>query len=189
MNGTAADRHIAKRYAKALFDVVVTQGEDPHVSEAELKKLAEYTKESAPFRAVCESPILPLHTKMEAIDLVAQSLGLSAPLHRFLRVLAGHHRLALLAMVSEAYTGICRVHRGEVEAEVTTARALSAKDTRTIAAALSSAFGTTVVMRSHVDSRLLGGMKVRVGSREVDATVATKLSRAAERFDRIISAS
>ncbi len=188
MTGTPAAHHIAKRYAKALFDVVVAQNADPDMTEQELQAVVNCMVESPPFRTVCESPLLGVNEKIKAIDLIAQSSGLSAPLVRFLKVMAAHHRLALLTAVSEAYASICRSLRGEVEADITTAKALSAKDSKAIASALASAFGKTVMIKPAVDSRLLGGIKIRVGSRELDATVAGKLAKAAERLDSIISA-
>jgi F-type H+-transporting ATPase subunit delta len=66
--------------------------------------------------------------------------------------------------------------RGEVTADVKTAHALSAAQEKELKAALASVTGKTVTLNVTVDASLLGGLIVKIGSRQVDTSLRTKLS-------------
>jgi F-type H+-transporting ATPase subunit delta len=187
MTTASQDRQIASRYARALFDVTAkTKGQDA-VAE-ELAALVGLLDESAPFKQICFNPLIAVSDKQRAMQEVSKAASLSFPVARFLETLARHNRLALLPAIEKAYTSLCRTARGEVEAVVTSARALSAKDIKAITAALEKAYGKTVAVETRTDARLLGGIKIQVGSKELDASVAGKLTRAAERLYQGIAA-
>ncbi|HQR91132.1 MAG TPA: F0F1 ATP synthase subunit delta, partial [Caulobacter sp.] len=59
--------------------------------------------------------------------------------------------------------------------EVTSATALTAAQLAGVQAALASALGKTPELSTRVDASLLGGVKVRVGSRLFDASLRSKL--------------
>ena len=60
-------------------------------------------------------------------------------------------------------------------AEVTTAVALSAAQKKGVVASLRTALGKDAELTTRVDPRILGGIKVRVGSRLFDASLKSKL--------------
>ena len=66
--------------------------------------------------------------------------------------------------------------KGEVEAHVTSARALSAKETADLKAALKAKLGREPRLSTRVDPALLGGLVVKVGSRMIDSSIRTKLN-------------
>ena len=66
-------------------------------------------------------------------------------------------------------------HRGAISAEVTTALPLSAAQASGVAAALRQALGKDPEIETRVDPAILGGVKVRVGSRLYDASLKSKL--------------
>ena len=65
--------------------------------------------------------------------------------------------------------------RGSVSAQVTTAIPLSAAQSKGVAAALRTALGRDPEIETRVDPSILGGIKVRVGSRLFDASLRSKL--------------
>jgi F-type H+-transporting ATPase subunit delta len=187
MTTASQDRQIATRYARALFDVTVKNTMQDAVA-AELAALVGLLGESAPFAHVCQSPLIAKEDKLRAMQEVGKVAALSFPVARFLETLARHNRLALLSDIEKAYVSLCRADRGEVEAVVTSARSLSAKDAKAVAAALEKAYGKAVSVEMRIDPRILGGIKIKVGSSELDASVAGKLTRAAERLYQGIAA-
>jgi F-type H+-transporting ATPase subunit delta len=62
-----------------------------------------------------------------------------------------------------------------VSAQVTTAVALSAAQSKGVAAALRQALGKDPEIETRVDPAILGGIKVQVGSRLFDASLKSKL--------------
>ncbi len=92
-------------------------------------------------------------------------------------MIAQNRRLFALEDVIRAYRTLVSEHRGEVEAEVTSAAPLSDSQRKALEAALKEAIGSTVTVTTEVDPDLLGGMVVRVGSRMIDSSLRTKLQR------------
>ena len=67
-------------------------------------------------------------------------------------------------------------HRGEVSAQVTVAHALTAAQKKELATTLKGIVGKDVALDVTEDQSLLGGMIVKVGSRQIDTSLKTKLS-------------
>ena len=78
--------------------------------------------------------------------------------------------------IIRAYRVIEAKHRGEVSAEVTSARPLSAEQETELKAALKSVTGNDVTIHVVVDPSIMGGLIVKVGSRQIDTSLRTKLS-------------
>lgn len=75
-----------------------------------------------------------------------------------------------------AYRTIAAAHRGEITAEVTSAHALDEAQETELKAALKSVTGKDVAISVTVDPSILGGLIVKVGSRQIDTSLRTKLS-------------
>jgi len=102
---------------------------------------------------------------------------MSALVRDFVGVVAGNGRLsALSAMITAFHKRLAR-ERGEVQAQVISASALSGKQTKSIVEALKKAVGAAVDLETKVDPGILGGLIVRVGSRMIDNSVGSKLER------------
>ena len=68
-------------------------------------------------------------------------------------------------------------HRGEVTAEVVSARKLSAKQLKSVGDVLKKVVGSKVSVETKVDESLLGGLIVKVGSRMVDSSLRSRLQQ------------
>ena len=75
-----------------------------------------------------------------------------------------------------AFGNLAAAHRGEASAEVTRAHALSPAQNKELAATLKSVAGKDVAFNVAVDPSLLGGLIVKMGSRQIDTSLRTKLS-------------
>jgi len=94
----------------------------------------------------------------------------------FIRVIAKNRRLFVMPEMLSAFRRLVADHKGEASAEVTVAKALTAAQTKGLKAALKSVVGKDVAIDATVDPSLLGGMIVKVGSRQIDTSLRTKLS-------------
>jgi F-type H+-transporting ATPase subunit delta len=74
-----------------------------------------------------------------------------------------------------AFAELSAKHRGVVSAEVTSATALTAAQLKGVQTALAEALGKTPELSTRIDPSILGGVKVRVGSRLFDASLRSKL--------------
>ncbi len=94
---------------------------------------------------------------------------------RFLLVLNEHERLDLLQPIRKALHELEDERQHRVKVHVFTAVPLPADFGERIAGAVRHRFELEPVLVAHVDPALLGGVKIRVGDKQIDATVATRL--------------
>ena len=102
---------------------------------------------------------------------------LNATTQKFLGLLAANGRAGILASVITGFEKLSAIHRGAISAEVTSAVALTAAQNKAIAAALRQALGKDPEIETRVDPSILGGIKVKVGSRLYDASLKSKLDQ------------
>jgi len=165
---------VGARYALALFELAEEQKQIPAV-EADLKDLKAMIAESGDLRALLASPLYDSDAKSRTLSALAERAKLGALTRKFLGFLAAQRRAGALPAVIARFQALAAEHRGVVQAEVTTAIALGAEQTRGLASALRLALGKDPEIETRVDPAILGGIKVKVGSRLYDASLKTKL--------------
>ena len=89
--------------------------------------------------------------------------------------MAKNRRLPALSDAITAFKALVAESKGEVAAEVTSAEKLSEKHMKDIKAALKSSMGRDVQLTAKIDSSILGGLIVKVGSKMMDNSLKTKL--------------
>jgi F-type H+-transporting ATPase subunit delta len=163
------------RYASALYGLASEQGFVSAV-ESDLDNLGEAIRQSPDLANLIGNPEVSREAAARAIDGVAGLLGLSELTRNFLGVLAANRRLAKLPEIVRAFSTIAAAQRGEVTAEVTSAHPLNDDQLAALAEKLKVREGRTVKLKASVDPELLGGLVVRIGSRQIDGSIRTRLN-------------
>ncbi len=167
---------LADRYATALFELA--DGEKAlDVVSSDLTTLKGLIDESEDLRRLLRSPLIRREDQVRAVETILEKAGASDIVRRFVGVVARNRRLFALRAVIDAYLAMLAARRGEVIAEVTSARPLSKAQMDSATDALKKAVGARVKVEQRVDPALIGGLIVRVGSRMVDSSLRTKLQR------------
>jgi F-type H+-transporting ATPase subunit delta len=166
---------LSGRYATALFELARDEKAIDSVSES-LARLKQALAESDELRRLTTSPLVSRDGALKAAAAVAQSLGLDAITTKFLGVLAQNRRLGQLGPSIRAFGQLAASHRGETTAEVTSAHPLDAGQVDALKAKLKRELGRDVAVDLTVDPSILGGLIVKVGSRQIDSSIRTKLN-------------
>jgi F-type H+-transporting ATPase subunit delta len=166
--------NVGGRYAQALFDLANEQKKVQAV-EADLKSLKAAIADSRDLRALLASPAFGSEDKRKGLAAIAQKAKFNPITQKFLGLLAVNGRAAALPEVISAFEALAAAGRGAVSAEVVTAVPLSSAQAKGVAAALRQALGKDPEITTRVDPSLLGGIKVKVGSRLFDASLRSKL--------------
>jgi F-type H+-transporting ATPase subunit delta len=166
--------NVGGRYAQALFDLANDERQVAAV-EADLKSLKSALRESADLRVLVSSPAFSAEDKGKGLAAIAAKAGFNPTTRKFLGLLAANGRANALASVITGFEDLSAKARGAVSAEVTTALPLSAAQAKGVAAALRQALGKDPEITTRVDPALLGGIRVKVGSRLFDASLRSKL--------------
>jgi F-type H+-transporting ATPase subunit delta len=165
---------IAGRYATALFELTI-EGKSLDTVASDLDRLKAMIGESADLRRLLKSPIFGRDEQSRAIGAVAERLGVSPLVRRFVGIVAQNRRLFVLENMIRDFRALLARHRGETVARVVSASPLNPNQLATLKAALKAGVGREVSVDAHVDAGLIGGIMVQVGSRMVDASMRTKL--------------
>lgn len=170
---------LAGRYASALFDLARDQRQIDSVSRS-LDALAQALLDSKEFAELIASPLVSRDEAGKAFAALAPKLGLDPITANFLGVLARNGRKKELRPVIRAFRRLAAEHRGETTAEVITARPLNDDQLAALKAQLRTRAGRDVAIDAQVDSNILGGIVVKLGSQQIDASIRTKLNRLAQ---------
>jgi F-type H+-transporting ATPase subunit delta len=166
--------NVGGRYAQALFDLAKDQNAVAQV-ETDLKSLKGAIAESRDLRVLLGSPAFSSEDKGRGLAAIANTARFHATTKKFLGLLAANGRASALSAVIAGYEKLAADARGEVQAQVTTAVPLTAAQAKGLAQALRQALGKAPQIETRVDPSILGGVKVRVGSRLFDASLRSKL--------------
>lgn len=167
------------RYAVALYELA-SDNKAVTAVESDLETLGEALAASADLAALIRSPQIGRDAAAKAMDSVAALLELSPLTHKFIGVLAGNRRLSALPGIIRAFAAIAAAQRGEVTAEVTSAHPLDDKQLKALGERLKAREGRDVKVKASVDPEILGGLVVRIGSRQIDSSIRTRLNSLAQ---------
>ncbi|VAV94621.1 ATP synthase delta chain [hydrothermal vent metagenome] len=106
---------------------------------------------------------------------MAQKSKFSPLVANFIGVICQNGRAMELIEIVDAFLAKVAAAKGVIHASATTAQALSSKQKTNLAAGLKKTLGRPVQLETEVDSRLLGGLIVQVGSRMFDSSLQTQL--------------
>ncbi len=169
---------LAGRYALALFELARDEKQLETVSKS-LGAVRQALADSDDFRALTTSPLVGRAASGRAIAAAAGAMDVDPLTRNFLGVLANNRRLSQLGAVVRAYNLLVARHRGEVTAEITSARPLDDQQVEAIKASLRTRMGRDIAVDLSVDPAILGGVVVKIGSEMIDGSIRTKLNNLA----------
>lgn len=178
-NSAGITASLQGRYANALFDLASEQGFVTAV-ETDLDSLGAAIAATPDLAALIRNPRVSRTDAARAMDAVAGVIGVSDLTKKFIGVLAGNGRLSRLPEIVRAFAAIAAAQRGEVTAEVTSAHPLSDDQLAALAARLKAREGKEVKIKAAVNPEILGGLVVRIGSRQIDGSIRTRLNTLAQ---------
>ena len=175
-------RASAGRYARALLDVVIKEG-NPEQVDQELATLARLFAGNTELQKALANPAVPVAAKRKVIESVVARTTPTPALGKLLLMLADRDRLGLVPELAEVYRERLMEHRQVINAELTTAVPLTTERVAQFEKRIAAATGRRVTMTASVDPALIGGAVARVGSIVYDGSIATQLSKMRERLE------
>jgi F-type H+-transporting ATPase subunit delta len=163
----------ALRFAEAAFAVARdTNAIDAWLAALEQASLIFENHAAALFLS---SPVEAAEKKLTVLDELLP--GLPPTVRNFFAILAHRDRLDLMPQIVAAFRRLVNEYRGIVVADVTTAVPINDRQKTVIATRLGRRLGKTVVIETHVDPSILGGVVAQVGDDVIDDSVRGRLER------------
>ena len=160
-------------YAQALLELAQAQGQADAMAE-ETGELLSLIEREPGLGNLLSSRTLNSAQRSELVEKLFKG-KVSDVLYRFIQVVNRKDRLEALSGIFVAYHQLAAAARGEIDVDVYVAEALSDQDSGNVAQSIGQAVNKQVHLHQHVDPELIGGLKVRVGDRLIDGSVATQL--------------
>ena len=104
---------------------------------------------------------------------------------KFLFLVVEKDRAILLPQITSEFYRLFDEFRGQADGEVTSAVPLTPAQVEALQRSLQARFGVQVRLRVRVEPSILGGLVVRVGDKQIDSSVASKLRAMSEQLKRV----
>jgi F-type H+-transporting ATPase subunit delta len=167
---------MAGRYGNALFEFAL-ENKAVDAVKADLERFDAMIAVSPDLNRLVRSPVFDADSQLRALAVILDKIGIKGLAANFLRVVTTNRRLFAVRGMIRAYRALAARHRGEVTAQVTVAEPLSDKNLDVLKDALKSVTGGKEIdFDVKVDTAIIGGLIVKVGSRMVDSSLRTKLN-------------
>lgn len=178
------EERVAKRYARALFDVTAPAEFDR--VDAQLQSLTSVWKESAEFRQAMNNPRISDTVRLAVVDSIAESLGgwVSEPTKKTAHLVVARRKASVLPAVAAVFSLLVSEYKKSLALEVTLATPANDDVVASLKSTLSRELGGEVTLTVKSDPALLGGATIRMGDRLLDRSVSGTLQRIASQIVR-----
>lgn len=170
----------ASRYARAFADVLFEAHLNAKETQGQLADFAAAWHESRPLREFFLDPSFPLDDKVALLDKLNAKLQMAPQARNLIAVLIRNDRIAGLDDVLAEVRREVNQRLNISEAKVISARKLEEPERRELEKQIAGLTGGQVEAEYEVDSSLLGGAVVQVGSTVYDGSVRGRLDRLRE---------
>jgi len=165
---------LALRYATAVFELAAEERAIDSLA-ADLAALKGLLLASPELSRLVRSPLFSREEQARGLQAVLEKAGAGPLARKLVLLLAQKRRLFALSDVIRAFEHLLARQRGEIAAQVTSARALSQAETDELKQLLKNKLGREPKLELTVDPSLLGGLRLKLGSRMIDSSLRTKL--------------
>lgn len=167
------NKSVARRYAESFFAIAQEQNKiDDYQNELEV--VASTIASSSELQGFMAHVLIPPSEKKEVLNKLFGGKIAQTTLN-FVNVVVDKRRAPYIGVIFEEYQKMADESRGVLMAEFVSAKEVSQDEMAEVEKALSAATGKTVRLSLSIEPSLIGGVKVRVGDRVIDASVVKRL--------------
>ena len=171
----------AERYSLALFELseennLLSQIEDQSSS------ILNLIEQSEDFSNLIKDPTTSQEDLLKVINTISENNKFESLFKNFLSFLIQKRRFFFIERILKSFIEICSRKRGELKAELKSAKELSNEEIVKITEELTKNFSSKIKLNYKHDESLIGGLVVQVGSTMVDTSIKNKLQQIENRM-------
>ena len=169
------------RYSLALYELAE---ESNSINEIEKDSLSiiELISNSDDFKLLIKDPTNKKEDQLNVLLKISEKFKINNLLTKFLSFLISKRRFFYVEKILKNFIETCSKKRGEVKAELTSAKELTEKEINSIKEELTKNFSSKIKLNYKYDPSLIGGLVVQVGSTMVDTSLKNKLQQIKNRM-------
>ena len=171
----------AKRYSLALYELA---NEANLLSQVEKNSsaLLNLISKNKNFNYLIKDPTITQVILTNTINKISENFKLEILFKNFLNFLIIKRRLFYVEKILKNFSEICSKKRGELKAEIKSAKELTDDEIEKITVDLSNNFKSKIKLNYKHDESLIGGLVVQVGSTMIDTSIKNKLQQIENRM-------
>jgi len=173
---TSADRYSLALYELASENNVLSQVEDQSTS------ILNLISSSKDFSNLIKDPTNNQDDLLKVIDCIFDNNKFESSLKSFLSFLVTKRRFFYVELILKSFIVTCSQKRGELKAELKSAKELSIDEISKITEELTKNFSSKIKLNYKHDQSLIGGLVLQVGSTMVDTSIKNKLQQIENRM-------
>ena len=171
----------AERYSLALYELskessLLTQ------TEEQCSSVLALINSSEDFRNLIKDPTTKKDDLLKVMSSISETYKFEILFKNFLNFLIQKRRLFFLEKILNSFIEICSRKRGEIKAELKSAKELSNGEILKISEELTKNFNSKIKLSYIYDKSLIGGLLLQVGSTMVDTSIKNKLQQIENRM-------
>ena len=163
-------------YSQALFEL---SSENNLTNDMELQtnSILKLINNSKDFRELIKDPTNKIEDQLKIINKISDQFKFNELLKKFLGFIISKRRFFYIEKILNDFLTICSNSRGEIQAELSTAKELNENEVKNIKNELSNTFGSNIKLNHKHDPSLIGGLIIKVGSTMIDTSIKNKLQQ------------
>jgi len=171
----------AERYSLALFELseennLLSQIEDQSSS------ILNLIEQSEDFSNLIKDPTTSQEDLLKVVNTISENNKFESLFKNFISFLIQKRRFFFIERILKSFIEICSRKRGELKAELKSAKELSNEEITKITEELTKNFSSKIKLNYKHDESLIGGLVVQVGSTMVDTSIKNKLQQIENRM-------
>ena len=171
----------AERYSLALFEL---SEESNLLSQIEIQSssMLDLINQNNDFCNLIKDPTIKQEDLSKIINQIAENNKFDKMFKNFLNFLIQKRRFFFIERILKSFIETCSRKRGELKAELKSAKDLSSDEITKITEVLTKNFSSKIKLNYKHDKSLIGGLVVQVGSTMVDTSIRNKLKQIENRM-------
>ena len=171
----------AQRYSLALYELSTEANSLDNIERhsAAILKLIHSCKD---FNNLIKDPTENQKNLISIINKISENFKLDNLLKNFMTFLIKKKRFFYIEKILKNFIEICSEKRGEVKAEIQSAKELSNEEINKITEDLAQNFKSKIKLNYKHNKSLIGGLIVKIGSIMVDTSIKNKLQQIENRM-------
>ena len=171
----------ADRYSLALYELA---DESNLLRQVEENSSAFLTliSNNKDFNNLIKDPTINQDILINVVKKISETFKIEILFKNFLSFLIAKRRFFYLEKILNRFNEICSEKRGELKAEIKSAKELNQEEISKITDELSSNFKSKIKLNYSHDKSLIGGLVVQVGSTMIDTSIKNKLQQIENRM-------
>ena len=163
-------------YSQALFELA-SENKLINDIEQQASSILKLINNSMDFKDLIKDPTNKIEDQLKIMNKISDKFNFNELLKKFFGFIISKRRFFYVEKILNDFINICSNFRGEIQAEISTAKKLNENEINNIKNELSVTFGSNIKLNHKYDSSLIGGLVIKIGSTMVDNSIKNKLQQ------------